>query len=315
MESAKLDSKAATKVYEDYQTHFSAPCESSVTVILSILRRRYPDWTVTITPASTGLIPFAKAGLSKAEFVFSEDFFNLSKAYQPPKGRMPSEPGQIKDKIVFGRYNYTWNKHDYIVYQAEYDEGGWGRRAKTLFILAKREEGPSTGPSPDHVDELITAAAAWSEELHEEILVFDQEEWLKDKELYQAVSSSNWDDVILSKEMKDDLINDVEGFFSAEEDYKEFAVPWKRGVIFHGVGSFPSHKALESILIAISIDTWQWQNDQHQSNHARPRFTKRSNSNPLCQVISRLSQQLLRHPPNLRQSTTNDALPARFRGS
>lgn len=35
--------------------------------------------------------------------------------------------------------------------------------------------------------------------------------------------------------MKENLINDVEGFFENKELYKKFAVPWKRGVILHGV--------------------------------------------------------------------------------
>ncbi len=235
MNSTKPDLKAAAKTFEGYQKHFDAARVCTGTVILSILRERYPDWTVTVTPSTTRLISYAKAGFAEAEFVFSEDLHNSSRSYTPPKSRMSKEPGTVQDHPTFGRYDYTWNGHSFIVYLAEYD-GSWGRRVITLFILAKREQGVTTGPAPVHVDELIAAASAWSEELHEEILVFDQEEWGKDKELYQAVKSSNWDDVILSKEMKESLINDVEGFFDCQENYKEFAVPWKRGVIFHGVG-------------------------------------------------------------------------------
>ena len=142
----------------------------------------------------------------------------------------------MQDYLTFGRYNYVWNELLFIVYQVEYGES-WGRRTRIFFILAKRDEGTLTRSVPQHVDDLIAAASAWSEELHGKILVFDQEVWGKDKELYQAVRSSKWDDVILSKEMKESLINDVEGFFDCQEDYKEFAVPWKRCVIFHGISS------------------------------------------------------------------------------
>ena len=235
MQSTQSSSKAAAKVFEDHQKHFDAPSESTGAVILSILRGRYPDWTVTVTPSSTGLIPYAKAGHAKADFDFSEDLHTSLRLYQPPRSRISTESGQLIDKSTFGRYKYTWRERSFIVYHAEYNEG-WGCRTSTLFILAKREENSTTGPVPEHVDELITAASTWSTVLHEEILVFDQEMWVKDKELYQAVKTASWDDVILNKEMKETLIKDVEGFFDSQNDYKEFAVPWKRGVIFHGVG-------------------------------------------------------------------------------
>lgn len=51
--------------------------------------------------------------------------------------------------------------------------------------------------------------------------------WQKDKELYKAVAKSNWDDVILDAGKKKALIDDVDSFFNGEENYKEFAVPWK----------------------------------------------------------------------------------------
>jgi transitional endoplasmic reticulum ATPase len=51
--------------------------------------------------------------------------------------------------------------------------------------------------------------------------------------------------------MKDNLIKDVQGFFNNEQLYKRLAVPWKRGVILHGVpgnGKTISIKALISTL-------------------------------------------------------------------
>ena len=234
METSPASTKAAAKVFEDWRKHFDAPCGSTGTVILSILRGRYPDWTVTATPSKTGLISFAAAGQAKADFDFSEDLHTSLRIHMPPQSRMSEKPGQLRDKVTFGKYNYAWKEHSFIVYLAEYDEG-WSRRASTLFILSKREQGRTSESVPQHVDELITAASAWEDELHDEILVFDQQMWFKDKELYQAVKSASWEDVILNKEMKENLVKDVEGFFDCQDDYKEFAVPWKRGVIFHGV--------------------------------------------------------------------------------
>ena len=88
-------------------------------------------------------------------------------------------------------------------------------------------------------DFLISAASQWIANVHDEVLVFDQEFWTKSKELWESVQNASWDDVIMDQAMKETLVTDVEGFFGAKDDYKEFAVPWKRGIIFHGKSATP----------------------------------------------------------------------------
>ena len=41
------------------------------------------------------------------------------------------------------------------------------------------------------------------------------------------MQKSNWDDVILKQNFKDNLKKDVYGFFSSEELYKNLGIPWK----------------------------------------------------------------------------------------
>jgi transitional endoplasmic reticulum ATPase len=51
--------------------------------------------------------------------------------------------------------------------------------------------------------------------------------------------------------MKKNLISDIEGFFDNQALYRQLAVPWKRGVILHGVpgnGKTISIKALINTL-------------------------------------------------------------------
>ncbi len=65
------------------------------------------------------------------------------------------------------------------------------------------------------------------------------------------MSGASWTDVILSPTMKQNLIDDVQGFFDNQSLYAQFAVPWKRGVILHGVpgnGKTVSIKALMASL-------------------------------------------------------------------
>jgi len=70
------------------------------------------------------------------------------------------------------------------------------------------------------VDELIVAAGAFAEKLHNEIWVYDNSWWEKDAGLYAEVQRANWKDVILKQEFKDTIRNDIEGFYTQEKIYK-----------------------------------------------------------------------------------------------
>lgn len=48
------------------------------------------------------------------------------------------------------------------------------------------------------------------------------------------MQKTNWDDVILDDKMKKTLTGTVLRFFDSATKYREFGVPWKRGLIFHG---------------------------------------------------------------------------------
>jgi len=97
------------------------------------------------------------------------------------------------------------------------------------------------------IDKLLMAIGAWGNHLHNEIYVFDNSMWRNDKEIWEAIQGSSWDEVILEPAMKQNLIRDLQGFFDNREPYKKLSVPWKRGIILHGVpgnGKTISIKAL-----------------------------------------------------------------------
>jgi transitional endoplasmic reticulum ATPase len=123
---------------------------------------------------------------------------------------------------------------------------------KIFYILYPRNPSQSASiTSPPETDALILAAGKWTSQLHDEIFVFDDGHWSKSRELFRSVAGSSWSDVILSPDMKKGLIEDVQGFFDNQALYKQFAVPWKRGVILHGVpgnGKTVSIKALMNAL-------------------------------------------------------------------
>jgi transitional endoplasmic reticulum ATPase len=126
---------------------------------------------------------------------------------------------------------------------------------KLFYILHPRSATNVVDGHCLETDALLLAAGKWTSQLHNEIFVFDNGHWEKSTELYKSVAGASWSDVILSPDMKQGLIEDVQGFFDNQAVYKEFAVPWKRGIILHGVpgnGKTVSIKALMSSLNARS---------------------------------------------------------------
>jgi hypothetical protein len=74
----------------------------------------------------------------------------------------------------------------------------------------------------------------WSSEVRGEILVFQDGEWEKNKELYDAIKNATFDNVILPPSLKQQIQNDFEQFFSSREVYEQYGIPWKRGALFIG---------------------------------------------------------------------------------
>ena len=74
----------------------------------------------------------------------------------------------------------------------------------------------------------------WSSEVHGELLVFQDGEWEKNKELYEAIKTATFDNLILRDGLKEEIRNDFGQFFLSREVYERYRIPWKRGVLFIG---------------------------------------------------------------------------------
>jgi hypothetical protein len=74
----------------------------------------------------------------------------------------------------------------------------------------------------------------WSSEVRGEILVFQDGDWQKNKELYDAIKTATFDNVILPDSLKQQVRNDFEGFFESRAVYEQYGIPWKRGALFIG---------------------------------------------------------------------------------
>jgi len=216
-------------VYGDLERHSNAARTSTDLVISSSLRHRYPDHTLALTlQYDCNLLAFASAGQAEALLDPSHDESLLYRSFVPPVRRLDGAVGYLVNRVQFAKYQYRWQDHDFLVYVVSGERGNAGLDGSVInYILHKPEDHGSVKPMTTPTDNLITAVAQYSLELHEEILVFDQGWWQKNHELWESVQKAAWSDVILDEKMKQSLIADVEGFFDERENYHEFAVPWK----------------------------------------------------------------------------------------
>lgn len=197
-------------------------------VVVEAIRKQYPLQNVTTIPVSNAdLLRFAAAGHASAS-IFKDD--NAAEVkwrnYVAPIRRLEPEAGGLADDIKFAKYVYTWNGHSFIMYYASGRDGpmGFVQEVVNQYLVGESSA----------ADALLLACGRYTSTLHDEIWVFDQGYWQKDRQLWRSIQNSLWENVILDEGMKKQLSGDAQRFFDAQEEYEKLGVPWKRGTIFHG---------------------------------------------------------------------------------
>ncbi|TAQ87099.1 hypothetical protein B7494_g4563 [Chlorociboria aeruginascens] len=229
-------------VSEDFITHNKGARVFTEGVIVSGLRATYPSHHLTISPSyNLDLISFAASNPEASYTPHGSPTDSLiERQFEPPSRRYNDEHGgNFSDRLVFGVYDYVFRGNEFLVYIVQGSDGLMSKPTFLYILVAPSHEGEEMSieekaSAQKNTDDLIETATKWSLELHDEVLVFDGGLWQKNKELWQNVQKSNWEDVILEKEKKSAIVDDVMGFFDGQQRYQEFGVPWKRGVIFYG---------------------------------------------------------------------------------
>ncbi|KAL8308334.1 hypothetical protein RB593_006582 [Gaeumannomyces tritici] len=230
----------ATKAYFD---HSSAQRVSTDTVLARALKEQYPQLELVITPESNcALFAFALSGHAaltpiddakgghhgggpKSAALPSSLSWDV---YLPPARRLDGARGGIAERLLFGKFLYRWRDAEFIIYLADGRDGSNSYPAVTnYYVLCSPAERPA-------VDDLLLAAGAWTNELHDEVWVFDGGYWRKSAELYDSIRKASWDNVILDPSMKKAIIDDHLSFYGSRDTYASLKVPWKRGVIYYG---------------------------------------------------------------------------------
>jgi hypothetical protein len=117
------------------------------------------------------------------------------------------------------------------------------------------------------------AVCEWSGVPHGEVLVFEQGTWRKDRNLFAAIQSSSFSNLILAPGLKESLREDIHRFFTRREVYTRYGVPWKRGILLVGPpGNGKTHavKALcqEMKVPALYVRSLEPNSMFHGSEHA-----------------------------------------------
>jgi transitional endoplasmic reticulum ATPase len=219
--------------------------------VSKFLALQYPHHHITRTNSERcDLVGFADAGyaIKKPERAMGYD---ATRFYKAPKLRQEKGEGKVVEDVKFAQWRYVWEGTEFLVYELAIQDY-FVRTTKVSYVLAPLDtaQADAMGHHPA-TDRLLGACGIWTKALHDEIYVYDDQQWKKDKELYTSVQGASWDDVVLDAPVKAKLVHDVEGFFDNQALYHAMKVPWKRGVIFHGVpgnGKTISIKALVNAL-------------------------------------------------------------------
>ncbi|HEU4432984.1 MAG TPA: ATP-binding protein [Pyrinomonadaceae bacterium] len=144
-------------------------------------------------------------------------------------------------------------------------------------------------------EDFFDAVCEWSCEVRGEILVFQEGYFDKNKELFESIKSSTFDNLVLPPPLKTEIQNDFAQFFDSREVYERYGIPWKRGAIFIGPpGNGKTHtlKALINQLgkPCLYVRTFKSQHGTEQENMAE--VFKRARMSPCIVVLEDLDSMI-----------------------
>lgn len=216
-------------VYDIFRAQNSGLRIHTDTTIQAALLSQYPSYTLTSTTCD--LISYAQADHAVA--TLNEDVHPTLRSWTfEPTARPPldgSAAGRLMQTIVFGRYDYIWQDLRFQVFVVDGQNSLTGMCDRRCYVLRQPskagEERDQAGS--EATEALVLAASIWSQQIHEQVWVYDQGRWSKNEELWRVVQGGSWEDVIMEESTKRAIMRDVIGFFDARETYAEFGTVWK----------------------------------------------------------------------------------------
>jgi len=218
--------------FDAFYNHGSSIRVNSEVALQAALRDVHrPDHITWVKAEDCDILGFAEAGNAKARLSDGDDTYTAIRKYQIPARSLDEPEGSVTDRVLFARWDYEWNDETVVCYKFRWTDHGWAHREYYAVVTDKAHVVDNTCT---HTEALIRACGAWTQQLHDEVYVYEDGDWEKNKTLFKAVSKASWDDVIIDPAMKRDIIRDVDSFFGSRSIYTQYNIPWKRGIILHG---------------------------------------------------------------------------------
>lgn len=120
-------------------------------------------------------------------------------------------------------------------------------------------------------EDFFRAVCEWCCEVRGEILVFHDGNFEKDKQLFNSIKTSTFENLILPDSLKHQVQNDFQQFFSSREVYERYGIPWKRGALFIGPPGNGKTHTLKALINQLSkpclyIRSFKSDDDNEQEN-------------------------------------------------
>jgi len=129
----------------------------------------------------------------------------------------------LSTEAVNAWFDVAWNGQDLSVLTVTWERHF--QQTTAVWIVADSRE---------VAERFLIDVSTWCSEVRGEIVVFEGGCWNKSKELFHSVQNATFDNLILHAGLKNEIQNDFAHFFASREQYEQYGVPWKRGVLFHG---------------------------------------------------------------------------------
>jgi hypothetical protein len=174
-------------------------------------------------------------------------------------------------------FNVFWQGHFVDVIFISWTDDGC--KSRHHWIVAETKE---------VAENFFSAVCEWCSEVRGEILVFDQGEWAKSEELFEAIKAASFDNLILPRSLKEEIRADLQNFFAAREVYEGYGIPWKRGVILIGPpGNGKTHtvKALVNQLRQPCLYVKSFKSQYGTEQEAMRRVFQRARQTTPCLVV------------------------------
>ncbi|PSB11214.1 ATPase [Pleurocapsa sp. CCALA 161] len=124
---------------------------------------------------------------------------------------------------VNGYFEVTWQENKLNLLLMTWQQGS--HPVQYYWILANTKE---------VANDFLSAVCKSNTKVKGENLVYENGDWRKDKELFESIKSSNFDNLILSGTLKEDIEDEISSFFASRKIYEDYGVSWKRGILFIG---------------------------------------------------------------------------------